>query len=557
MQELRDKLQKEHSHLKVERTRWEPYWSEVRDHVRTTRPRFFFNDKDKLQAESSDYHVKLLDPQMRKASRILRSGLHGGMTSPARPWFKLGTFDPDRNDREEVSEFFFLAEHGMREIFRASNVYSSLQHVYGEAANYATGPMFIVRDSKDIIRCYPMEVGEYWLGADERGMGSTLHRRCSMTVDQMAREFGVNNLSESTRRAYDNGNYQQTRNVIRALRPRRERDPNKIDNQNMPNLIAAWEEGSPKEQLLVISGANENVMVSPRWETAGYEPYGVVSPGLDAVSEGRQLQWYAIRKAQAVDTSITPPPRGPSTLQAHEKNFFPGGVTYVDDIDLQRGGFRPVYESKPDMMPMLQDIGDVRTRINEDYYVDLFMMFQNPGVVTGDKPTAEQIMRQHEEKMVMLGPVLDLLGRELLQPLIARTFQIMMEGNLLPPVPEALQGQPIKVEYISTLAQAQKAVGVGSIERTIGFIGTVSTLDEGARYRLNADEAIDEFIDQIGAPPKIVRSKDDANELRSAEAEAAQQAQMMQAAPQMAQTAKLLSEANARGDQSLAGAGVL
>ena len=555
MHELRDSLEKEFAKLKVERNIWEDAWREVRQHVRTTRHRYPLNDRDvrTMNDRDPDTTLDLLDTTARKASKVLRSGLHEGMTSPSRPWFKLGLDEPGLDDRDDIALWLHGAERVIREMFRGSNVYAALQQGYGEVGDYGTHPMFVNRDFEDVIRCYSMEIGEYWLAADERGLPKTCYRRVSMTVDQVVREFGLENVSQTLRNSYDQSNYHTVLNVVRAVRPRRDRDPGKADIANMPVMVAAWEEASNKDDILGVGGAQEGVLNVARWETAGYEPYGTVCPGLDALADTRQLQYYALRKAEAIDQALRPAMMAPASLYASEKEFFPGGVTYVDDVTLQRGGLRPIFEARFDMKPMLEDTHEQRLRVDSDYHVDLFRMFTD---LDRRLITAEEIIRRHEEKMIMLGPVLDLLGRERLQPLISRAFNIAHEGGLIEDAPEDIQGHRLQVEYISTLAQALRAIGVGPIERTIGFIGTLAELDQSALHRLDVDESIDEFTNLIGAPPAMVRSRDAANELRQEEADAAAQAQMMQQVQSGAQSAKLISEASERGAGAIQRAGL-
>jgi hypothetical protein len=40
-----------------------------------------------------------------------------GMTSPARPWFKIGTVDPDMADHGKFKKWLYDVETGMRDIF--------------------------------------------------------------------------------------------------------------------------------------------------------------------------------------------------------------------------------------------------------------------------------------------------------------------------------------------------------------------------------------------------------------------------------------------------------
>ncbi|MCB5392375.1 hypothetical protein LIP47_16665, partial [Eggerthella lenta] len=74
-----------------------------------------------------------------------------------------------------------------------------------------------------------------------------------------------------------------------------------------------------------------------------------------------------------------------------------------------------------------------------------------------------------EEKLLMLGPVLERLNDECLNPLIDRAFSMMVRKNMLPPPPDAMEGMPLKVEYISVMAQAQKSIGLSSLASTVNF----------------------------------------------------------------------------------------
>jgi hypothetical protein len=558
--EMRDKLEGQFGMLKDDRQQHEQVWSEIRNLARPGKKRFHLSSAD--HDEGDDTFVGALDAEVQYASRTLRAGLHGGLTPPSRKWFNLKSDDPDLNQSHAVSQYFHEVERRMMDVLAGSNFYSSMQTLYGELGNYGQGPMLISPNRKDVIRCYSMEIGEYWLGADEHGVPNTVYRKCRMTIDQIAREFGLENLSHKAREAYDRGDYYTKVTVVRAVTPRREKDGNarSYSNRNMPFLSAAWEEGSNKEDMLRVSGVDDGALVCPRWMTAGYDAHGVEFPGLSALPSARVLEYYARRKAEFVDLSVRPPMQAPAIFQSHEKNFVAGGISFVDDATLQRGGLKPIFEAKGDIGPMTADIADERRRVNQGYFSDIFMMFQNPGVVEGVKPTAAQIHAQHEEKLTMLGPVLGLVGQESLDPSIGRTYSLMAQGGLLPEAPIELQGKDIKIEYVSPLAQAQKAVGVGAIERHIGMVGTLAELEQAqgeAAASLDIRATIEEFADMIGTPPTIMRSKDDARELLKAEAEGAEQAQMMAAMQPAAQSAKLISEAAARGQDIQRSEGVL
>ncbi|MFH4293766.1 portal protein, partial [Acinetobacter baumannii] len=88
---------------------------------------------------------------------------------------------------------------------------------------------------------------------------------------------------------------------------------------------------------------------------------------------------------------------------------------------------------------LVADIQDTRQIINSAYFVDLFMMLQN--INTRSMPV-EAVIEMKEEKLLMLGPVLERLNDECLNPLIDRAFSMMVRKNMLPPPPDAMEGMP-------------------------------------------------------------------------------------------------------------------
>ena len=158
----------------------------------------------------------------------------------------------------------------------------------------------------------------------------------------------------------------------------------------------------------------------------------------------------------------------------------------------------------------------------------------------------EEIASRNEEKLTQLGPVIERVNGEKLQVAIDRTFAIMARKRLLPPAPPQLQGIPVKVDFVSILAQMQRMVGLGQIERTVSFVGSLAAQFPEASDRLDIDAVIDDYADRAGAPPSIIRSVKDAQALRQARQQDEQNAKLAALAQPMqrgADAARLLSEA--------------
>lgn len=151
----------------------------------------------------------------------------------------------------------------------------------------------------------------------------------------------------------------------------------------------------------------------------------------------------------------------------------------------------------------------------------------------------------------MLGPVIERLQSELHDPTIDRTFAIMLRAGMLPPPPQEIQGMNMKVDYISTLAQAQKMVGTQSIEETIAFAGNVAQVMPTILDNIDYDDAIREYAEMKGVPPTMMRTQEELQAIREQRAKEQQARELAAAMPQMAESAKTLSETQVNGGNAL------
>jgi hypothetical protein len=194
------------------------------------------------------------------------------------------------------------------------------------------------------------------------------------------------------------------------------------------------------------------------------------------------------------------------------------------------------------------DIQDVRGRIRSAFYADLFLMLANQ---TDTRMTATEVAERHEEKLLMLGPVLERLHNEMLDPMVEMTFDRMLAAGIVPPPPPDIQGQNLNVEFVSMLAQAQQAVGTNSVDRFVATLGSVAQLKPEVLDKLDADKWADAYSDMLGVDPELVVPSQEVARIRQARAQAQQQAQATETAPQIAQAAKNASQVDAAGLQDV------
>ncbi|MDN3809618.1 portal protein [Klebsiella aerogenes] len=533
---IKEQLLKQVALLNNDRSSFEPHWRELSDFINPRGSRFLVTDVNRNDRRNT----KTVDPTATLANRTLSSGMMSGITSPARPWFKLATTDPDMMDYGPVKLWLEAVQRRMNEVYNKSNLYQSLPLLYSSLGTYSTGAMAVLEDDEDVIRTMMFPIGSYYLANSARGSVDTCYRKFTMTVRQLVMEFGMSNVSTSVKGLWESGSYETWIEVIHVVYPNIDRDTGKLDSKNKRVKSVYFEVSGDNDKLLRESGFDEFPIMAPRWEVNGEDVYGSSCPGMIALGQVKALQLEQKRKSQLIDKATNPPMIGPTSLRSQRVSLLPGDVTYLDVMTGQEG-LKPAYLVNPNTADLLADIQDTRQMINSAYFVDLFMMLQN--INTRSMPV-EAVIEMKEEKLLMLGPVLERLNDECLNPLIDRTFSIMVRKNLLPPPPDELQGMPLKIEYISVMAQAQKSIGLSSIASTVGFIGQLASLGKTeALDKLDADQAIDAFSEMSGVSPTVIVPQEQVNQIRQDRAQQQQQQQAMAIGMAAAQGAKTLSEA--------------
>jgi hypothetical protein len=260
------------------------------------------------------------------------------------------------------------------------------------------------------------------------------------------------------------------------------------------------------------------------------------------------------RKAQAIDKTVNPPMVADIQLKNQPASLLPGGTTYISGM-MQTGnaGFAPAYGNwKPGIAEISEDLNEIRQRIRTIFFNDLFQVISQ--FQTRSNVSATEIDARRSEAMVMIGPVLERIQYELLDPVIDRTFSIMLRAGVLPPPPPEIAGQNIDIEYISMLLTAQLAAATSGIERTLQLTGGLVGVDPGVMDNIDIDFAIQKYSNLMNNDPKLIRSPAQLQQIRQQRAQQAAQAQQMAQAEQaskLAAGAKNLSETDIGGGQNL------
>lgn len=537
-----------------ERSSWDAHWKELFRNFSPRKGKFYTSDRNRGNMRNELYNNTPLF-----AKRVMRAGLMTGMTSPARPWFRLGPPDPEMENYGPVRGWLDTFERLLYRVFSSSNLYQQLPHVYDECGVIGTAALLQDEHFENISHFTTFTAGEYMIDMNGDLIVDTFAREFEMTVYQVVSRFGMDNLSPTVKRAWEHGNYQQAVQLRHIIEPVSRFDLDAWEQFRLPeqfgwrSVIYEYGHEELRTKFLSVKGYNEFPLMCPRWDPKAGDTYGY-SAAMDALGDARALQIQEKEKGKAIAKMVAPPTKAPSSLRDANVSLLPGANTFVDDPN---NVFSPIYQVQPRVGELMNDIMRTEDRINRAFYVDLFLMISRQD----DVRTATEIASREEEKLLQLGPVLEALHNELLDPLIDRTTAIIMRESrrgwqgtgpmLLPPPPPELEDQELKVDYISTLAQAQKLVSTGAMERWVGFTGQLAQLKPSALRRINEDGITKQMAEDLGVPNAAMHDDDTVRNMAEAEMQAAQ----MEAAQQ--QTDSALGAATALADIDTTGANAL
>ncbi len=530
----RREFDKRFDSMKEETNRYLAALKDLSTYVDQTRG-IFNNDHSKV-GKMID-HKTLLDSHATDSKRVTSSGMQTGMSDPSRPWFKLTVDDFLLDLVPDLREWLDEVQRRMAEVMQKSNLYTAFQHCYDELVQFGTGCFLILEDYEDVIRGRSFTAGEYYLSVDNKGRVNGFAREYPMTVGQMAKEFGKESLSPAAQSAFAQNQVDIVMNVRHLIEANDTRIPGQEDFTNMAFRSCYWEVGAG-DRFLAKRGFKRFPVIAPRWETVTTTQVLGYGPSWHSLGDIKQLQVTTKDYLLAKEKSHNPPVVQDASVIGHA-NKLPGGVSTTSS-NVPNTGVRAAYQVDPKIQEFIQDIEQLHARIDRKFFADVFRMISNlegqPNI------TAYQIAQMKQEQMMLLGPILQNSNKEMHSPTIDLIYETMSDAGMIPPPPQGLEGVEIKIQFISILAQAQKAAGVAQIEYTMTTLGNLSTTYPGITDNIDMDESARAIAEGNGIPGKCIANKDKVEAVRAQRQDQVNKQIALESGVQMADAAAKLGK---------------
>lgn len=560
--------------LEITRSYREPTWREIDRHIVPGMSRFEMSDQDQGMYDTS--HI--LDSTADQAFLTAENGMIANVTNPAQRWINLKPGgDPDLAEYGPVSHWFDDTAKIMLDAIEDSGTYETFQNLYGYGLKFSNGLLWMEEDYKRVLNTRVIPLGQWCIAKDAFGEVNVVWRKFRMTVGNLVPTFGRrtakgsydwSNFSIQVRDAWDRGRYQQSVDVGHLVTPNEDFNPRYASAKEKAFKSCYFElggtGGTSSGNLITSSMRDEGVYLREggydqipafvfQWHTTGDDVYGMRCPGLTALPDIREQQHWKLKKTSALDKMVDPPTYGPAWTKFLRIGHLPGQHTATKDEDLQRGGIRKLYDIDPRVLEVMDHMESMKNNIEKAFYVDVFRMMDSYGV--GQRQmTATEVAARQEEKLVQLVGMLNRLNRNVLNPFTDRLFNYLLKQGRLPRIPEELEGQSIKVEYVSMMAQAMRAINMGSINRVLETCIQLAGAEGSAAKiwnKVDMYQAIDEVAKAAGAPARLIRGDEQVAQIEQAQAEARAmeaQAAQMQA---MTKSVKELSQSPTDGKSAL------
>lgn len=548
-----------------ERQSFDGHWADLANHILPRRIRLSTFDVN----NGGKAYRNIVNSTGTRSSRTLATGMMANITNPAKKWFRLNIKGNMEELPEDAKVWLYNRTRELNKVFSKSNVYDALQVLYLDLGVFGTGCILVEDDGEDIVRYTSLPVGSYWAGNDAKDRPRIFVREMRMTVRQIVEEFckkmpdnsyDISILSYSTQELWNNGSHEEWIDVCHHIYPNdRFRDGSRIAMFKRYRSVY-YEKGGGNgkggssnyeyddiNNFLRDSGYDEFPLLIGRWAKRAEDVYGTDCPGMLALGDIRALQLMERRKAELVALITRPPMTAVAEVVNNGTSVLPGKITYVSGQNV-RDKYAPSVEIRHGTNDIREDIREHELRIKESFYEDLFLMLSQSD---RREITAREVDEWHEEKLTALGAVFDRVNKDVLEPLIFLTFNKMKRKGHVPEPPQSIKNMDIQIEYESVMSQAQKLIGLSSIERAAGFYGEISALNPDALDTFDVDELIRVYGDTVSLPPGIIRGAEELESIREQKRAMQQRQEEAMTMVEEAKAAKDLSQAETGGNNAL------
>lgn len=495
-----------------------------------------------------DRESDLFDTTAILANEQLGAALHSMLTNPEVRFFEISFGDPALDEDPAVKQWCRDVGDRIFRVLNRSNFQTEIFEIYVDIGAIGTACLYMEENEEFTVQFSARALKEIRVDEDATGLIDTVFRVFKLTAHQIVQMWPNGNIPAEIKKLADENDNTKF-DILHAVEPL-----HYLSDQQLSMKLKMKKQKYSSQYVLknhdfIIhqSGYREFPYAVPRWSKTTGEKYGR-GPGMQMLPDIQMVNAMMLTLIQGAQKTVDPPLMVADDSVIGQVSLTPGGLTVV------RPGALNDMPIKPLITNAQVELGDkmveaVRQRIRAGFYIDQLQLPKE-----SPQRTAEEVRQIAEEQMRLLGPVLGRQHFELLRPMIARVFDIMVHRDEIPAAPEKIQGKEFEVRYSSMIARAQRLNEAQDIVRALQIFGQIAQVDPSIKDVTKTDEIGRELWDIFGNNPKLLRDKQELDKIRAQQAKAAQEAKARMDQAHQAEQAKNVaplidSMANARQAQ--------
>jgi len=540
MDKIAEEIIKRYDKLDGELGNWRSHWEEVAERVMPRYSTYMQATAGEQITRGEKRTEKMFDSTAALGLERFAAAMESMLTPRNQTWHRLKASDPYLDKDRETKLWF---EEATRVLFKHRYApkanYASQQHeAYMGLGAFGTAAILPERNARfGGLRYTAINLREVVFDMSAQGMVDTAYRKYSLKARQVQQRIDTGvfdkapeNLEKTLRENPD-----KTYTIIHCVKPREEINYSRKDFGGM--LFASYYVCVEDKMVLKDGGFNTFPYAISRYVTGPGEVYGrspamMALPAIKVLNE--QKKTMLKQGHRVVDPVLLSHDDGViDTFSLRPGSINPGGVNAQ--------GQRLVHELPTGNLAAGQELMDMeRIVINDAFLVSLFqILVETPAM------TATEVLERAREKGALLSPTMGRQQSEMLGPMIEREVDILMQQNLLPPLPPALveaEGE-FEIEYDSPLTRSQRAEEAAGWLRTLeaAIAHANTTQDLSVLDHFNTDVIYPQLAEINAVPASWMNGEKQVQALRQARAQQQQMQQMIEAAPAAAGVMKQLA----------------
>ena len=223
-----EKIIKNYSNLKSSRQDFDSLYQKLHNY-------FYVEDANITEKKNkgSELHA-LLDSTSLDCADVLAAGLSNYLTPDSAKWLFLEHPNRELRDRPEVKNWMQDVTDEVLLTLSRSNFYNQMPIFYKASGVYGTAALFCEKDLYDGVRFYNIPIEKLYLTEDARERPNEFYIKFEYTAEQALSRFG-DRCSQEIKDCYAAGQNEDKKfNFICYFGKRMERDPDKMNKENMP-----------------------------------------------------------------------------------------------------------------------------------------------------------------------------------------------------------------------------------------------------------------------------------------------------------------------------------